>query len=92
MNYINRDDEKTYIDSATTTQVFTGAGYLARIIVGTTTATALQIIDGTSGTTTNVGELAASAAVGSYEFDCKITNGLRIVSGAGKYTIIWGKT
>ena len=87
-----RDDyNKTYISSATTTQVHTGACRLHSIVVGTTTATALKVIDGTSGSTTNVGELKASVAEGVYEFNCHMAKGIRIVSGAGDYTIIYGK-
>lgn len=85
-----RDNYKyAYISSATTTQVDTGQGQLIAIVVGETTATALQIIDNTSGTTTNIGELKASVAEGTYQFNVQYVTGLRIVSGAGKYTIIY---
>lgn len=85
-----RDNYKyAYISSATTTQVDTGQGQLIRIIVGESTATALQIIDGTSGSTTNLGELKASVAEGTYEFNVQYATGLRIVSGAGKYTVVY---
>lgn len=87
--HIPRDNKFAYISSATTTQVKTGPGTLHAIVVGTTTATALQIIDGTSGTTTNLGELVSSITPGTYIFDCAFAAGLRIVSGAGKYTVIY---
>lgn len=80
----------TYISSATTTQVKTGSGVLRRIIVGETAAGAIQIIDGISGTTTNLGELKASIAERTYEFNCIFRAGLRIVTGAAsKITVVW---
>ena len=85
-----KDDYKyAYISSATTTQVKTGQGKLHAIVVGETTATALQIVDNTAGTTTNLAELKASVAEGTYIFDCTFAVGLRIVSGAGKYTCVY---
>ena len=86
---MNDDYSYSYISSATTTQVKTGSGHLHAIIVGETAATALQIIDGTSGTTTNLAELKASVAERTYIFDCGFVSGLRIVSGAGKYTVVY---
>ena len=87
--HIPRDNKFAYISTATTTQVKTGPGTLHAIVVGTTAATALQVIDGTAGTTTNLGELVSSAVPGTYTFNCAFANGLRIVSGAGKYTVIY---
>lgn len=80
-----------YISSATTTQVKTGPGKLHAIVVGTTAAGTIGIIDGTSGTTVNIGELAASIAQGTYLFpDCSFSQGLRIVTGAAsKITVIY---
>lgn len=72
----------TYISTATTTQVLTGQGVLVRIIINTTAAGTIGIIDGTAGTTVNVGQIAASAAVGHYEYGIQVVNGIRIVTGA----------
>lgn len=85
------DYNKEYISTAGNTQVETGNCFLKAIIVGTTTGTALKVIDGTGGTTTNVAELKADVAEGYYEFNCQMTKGIRIVSGAGKYTVIYRK-
>lgn len=81
---------KTYIDSATTTQVKTGNGVLRAIIIGETAAGAISIIDGTSGTTANIGTLKASIVEGTYFFDTSFSQGLRIVTaGASKITVVW---
>ena len=88
-----RDDyELAYIDSATTTQVYTGNGRLVRIIIGETAAGAISLIDNTSGTTANIGTLKASIAEGTYEFGISFGAGLRIVTaGASKITVVYAK-
>lgn len=84
------DNRAEYISTATTTQVKTGAGVLHAIVVGTTAAGTIGIIDNTSGTTVNIGELKASIAEGTYVFNCKFVTGLRIVTGAAsKITVIY---
>lgn len=78
-----RDNYKyAYITTNTTTQVFTGLGKLIRIVVNTTAAGTIGIIDGTAGTTVNVGQLKASIGEGSYAFEVVLAKGLRIVTGA----------
>lgn len=87
---MNDDYLVKYIGSATTTQVKTGAGRLHAIVVGETAAGSIKIIDNTAGTTTNLGELKASIAEGTYEFNCQFTTGLRIVTGgASKISVIY---
>jgi len=87
-----QDNEYYYIASADTTQIVTGQGTLHAIIVGETTANAIQIIDNTEGTTTNLGELKASIAEGTYKFDVRFHTGLRIHSdGNSKFTVIYSK-
>jgi hypothetical protein len=82
--------ETTYIDSAATTQCFTGQGELVAITIGETAAGAISIIDGTSGSTANIGTLKASIAEGTYAFKRRIASGLRIVTaGASKITVIY---
>lgn len=85
-----RDNYKyTYISTATTTQVATGQGALIRIIVNTTAAGAISIIDNTSGSTVNIGSLKASIAEGSYEFGIQFVSGLRIITaGASDITVV----
>jgi hypothetical protein len=81
---------KEYISTATTTQVRTGSGLLRAIVVGETAAGSIKIIDGTSGSTTNLGELKSSIAEGTYRFDCVFSAGLRIVTAAAsKITVIY---
>jgi len=86
-----KDDYKyAYISSATTTQVVTGNGILHAIVLGETAAGSIKIIDNTSGTTTNLGELKASIAEGTYVFNCAFAAGLRIITaGASKLTVVY---
>lgn len=87
---MNEIFENAYISTATTTQVKTGTGVLKAIVVGETAAGSIKIIDGTSGTTTNLAELKASVAEGTYTFDTAFKAGLRIVTaGASKITVIY---
>lgn len=71
-----------YISTATTTQVKTGPGVLHSIVVGETAAGAISIIDNTSGSTVNIGQLKASVAEGTYTFDVAFSAGLRIITAA----------
>lgn len=71
-----------YISTATTTQVATGPVILKKIVVNTTAAGAIGIIDGTTGTTVNVGELKSSVVEGEYEYNIQLSEGLRIVTAA----------
>jgi len=90
MAQLRDDNSYAYIATATTTQVRTGAGRLHRIVIGEDAAGSIKIIDGTSGSTTNLAELEASMPVGSYEFNCKFAAGLRIITaGATKITVVY---
>lgn len=91
MSQLMRDDYKyTYIATATTTQVATGNCRLIRVVVNTTAAGAISIIDGTSGSTVNVASLKASIVEGSYDFGIKLTTGLRVITaGASDITVVW---
>lgn len=91
MNY--SDYQYTYSEGSETIQVFTGKGQLHAIVVGETAAGTIGIIDGTSGSTVNVATLEASIPEGTYEFNCSIAEGLRIIAGAGsKFTVMWSKS
>lgn len=82
----------TYIDTATTTAVKTSQGYLHKIVVGTAGTGAVELWDGVEGgVNTKIGELKASIAEGSYEFNCVFAKGLQILTreGAGKITVIY---
>lgn len=83
-------NQYNYISTATTTQVATGPVTLKKIILGETAAGAISIIDGTSGSTANVGVLKASIGEGEYEFNVRLAAGLRIVTaGASKLTVVY---
>ncbi len=89
-----RDDYKyAYIATATTTQVVTGPGRLIRIVVNTPIDGSVNVIDGTSGSTTNIGLIktaTASVNVPYYYYGIKFTTGLRIVTtGANDVTVVY---
>ncbi len=86
------NNQYTHISTNTTTQVFTGRGNLKAIVVNTTAAGTIGIIDGTSGSTVNVGSLKASVVEGTYLYDCSISSGLRIITAASSdITVIWSQ-
>jgi hypothetical protein len=87
---IHQHNSYTNITSGTTTQVYTGACTLVAIIVNTTAAGSIKIIDGTSGSTANVGTLKSSVQEGDYNYNITLGNGLRIVTAAtSDITIVW---
>ena len=80
----------TYISTATTTVVKTGAGHLARIVVGETAAGAITVYDNTAASGTVLAVLKASVVEGDYEFNCAFATGLTIVTAAAsKITVVW---
>lgn len=93
MPQINRTDfQKTYISTATTTQVFSGRGSLHALTIGETAAGAISVIDNTSGSTVNIASLKASITEGTYLFDCSVSKGLRIITAGGsKLTVTWAQ-
>jgi hypothetical protein len=75
----------SYISSATTTTVKSGAGVLHAIVVGETAAGAITIYDNTAASGTTIGVLKASIVEGTYVFDRVFSIGLTIVTaGASK--------
>lgn len=87
---MNMGYKYAYISTATTTQVKTGNGILRAIVVNTTAAGAISIIDGTSGSTVNIGSLKASVVEGTYHYDLVFNAGLRIITaGASDITVIY---
>lgn len=71
-----------YITTQTTTQVYTGPCVLKSIVVNTSAAGTIGIVDGTTGTTVNVGQLKSSVAEGVYKYNIPMRSGIRIVTGA----------
>ena len=94
MSDLNRDDYKyTYVGAGATTQVATGPCRLIRIIVNTPLDGSINIIDGTSGSTTNVGiikTVTADTNVPTYYYGIKLPTGLRIITtGNSDVTVVW---
>lgn len=80
----------TYISTATTTTIKTGAGVLQSIVITETAAGTVTIYDNTAGSGTTIGVLKASIAEGSYLFNVAFTTGLTIVTaGASKITVTY---
>lgn len=83
-------NEGTNITTATTTQVYTGRCTLIAIVVNTTAAGTIAILDGVSGSTVTKGTLKASVAEGTYTYNMKMSTGIRITTGAASdITVIW---
>ena len=82
----------TNITTTTTTQVATGRGVLHTIVVGTTAAGAITIMDGTASSTTVIGTLKSSIAEGTYTYDCVFSKGLRVTTAASSdITVNWAQ-
>lgn len=80
----------TYISTATTTTVKSGAGVLRSITLTETAAGAITIYDNTAGSGTVLGVLKASIAEQTFTFDLSFSTGLTIVTaGASKLTVSW---
>ena len=83
----------TNITTATTTQVKIGPGVLKRIIINTPVATGtIKVIDNTSGTTSTHGVLTTTTDLkpSFIDYDCKMANGIRIVTTQTQdITIVW---
>lgn len=89
----DRASQYKYIAGAATTQVKTGRGRLRRIVLNKPVASAtISLIDGTSGTTANLGIITNTSDVKPYylDFNLIFMNGLRIVtSGADDITVVY---
>jgi len=93
MSQVSTDYQKSYISTATDTQVFTGPGTLISVILGETAAGAITLGDGLTGAATTFSVLKASIAEGQYDYNCQISTGLTITTaGASKMTVIWKKS
>jgi hypothetical protein len=83
-----------YITTEDETQVKSGAGILHKVVVNTPVATGvIGLVDNTSGTTVNIGEIVSTADLKPYEivYDCRFSTGLRVVTtvAAQDITIIY---
>ena len=78
--YNNREYQYKRINSAGTTAVFTGRGNLGGVCInGTTSVSAVQVLDGTS----VVGIVGTSVIAGTYLTGIVISNGLNIATNNG---------
>jgi hypothetical protein len=80
----------TYIATATTTVVKSGAGTLRSITLTETAAAIITVYDNTAGSGTVIAVLKASIAEQTFLFDASFATGLTIVTaGASKLTVSW---
>lgn len=80
----------TYISTATTTVVKSGAGHLHSIVLSETAAGSITVYDNTAGSGTILAVLKASIVEGTYTLDIPFGTGLTIVTaGASKLTVSW---
>lgn len=79
-----------YTEAATATTIKTGGGVLRAIVVGSTSAQAVEVFDSIGSGGTKLAELKASIAEGTYRFDCNFAAGLYISNpGGGKLSVIY---
>lgn len=90
--YNSREYQYAHIASATTTQVATGRALLKAIVVNSTAAGTITVVDETSGSTPVVAVLKASVVEGTYIFECVMAKGIRIITaGASDITVIYSQ-
>lgn len=94
---LDRDDYiYTYMGAAATNQIHTGNCRLIRVVVNTAANGSINIIDGTSGSTTNVALITTAAAnppIASAYYGIKLTTGLRVIlTGNSDITVVWTKS
>lgn len=88
MAYNEREYQKTYINTAATTVIFSGRGTLGGICVNTTAAGTILISDGAS----PFASLAASVLAGKYLENIVISNSLTVSpAAASDITVLWTK-
>jgi len=86
--YNNREYQKTYITTNTSTVVFSGRGTLGGVCINTTAAGTIVLYDGASA----FASLKASIVENEYLQNILISNGLTIVTAASPdITVKWVK-
>ena len=87
---VYQENEYYYIATNNTFQVYTGKCILMAIVVNSTAAGAIKVIDGTSGTTANVATLKSNVSEGRYDYGVSMASGIRIVTvAASNITVIY---
>ena len=83
-----------FITDAGTVQVYTGACTLGRLIFGSTLVGTVDIYDATSGTSNPVAHFSAGSVGNTYQFDCTLAFGIRVVtsSSSDDITITYKRT
>lgn len=77
----------SYISTATTTTIKSGAGFLHTITITEAVASTIVVYDNTAGSGTVIASFVASAGVGTYHLNVSFGTGLTIVTaGASKLT------
>jgi hypothetical protein len=80
----------TYISTATTTVVKSGAGFLHNITVQGGTTGTIIIYDNTAGSGTIIYSFDSTAAIATYAMDISFSTGCTVVTGAAtKLTVAW---
>lgn len=80
----------SYLSSEGASTVKTSSGVLRAIVVGTTSAGAIKVYDSTGSGGSQIAELKASVAEGTYRFDCRFAKGLHIENPVGsKITVVY---
>jgi len=79
---MQRAYKPTYIATATTTVVKSGAGILGSIVLGETAAGAITVYDNTAASGTIIAVLKASVVEGTYTFDASFSTGCTVVTAA----------
>ncbi len=85
---VNQVFNDTYISTATTTVVKTGAGLLHTIVVCGGTAGTVIIYDNTAGSGTILASFDSTNALATYTFDCSFATGLTIVTAAATKVVV----
>lgn len=72
----------TYISTATTTTLKTGAGILHTIVVNGGTAGTIIVYDNTAASGTIIASFDSTNALATYTFDCTFSTGLTVITSA----------
>jgi hypothetical protein len=87
---VEQRNTNTYISTATTTVVKTGAGLLHTLVVNGGTAGTVIVYDNTAASGTILASFDSTNALATYVFDCSFSTGLTVVtSAATKVSVNW---